>query len=316
MEAQSYRNFELIVVDNASTDSSLALLESRFPQARLIRNTGNEGFCAANNQGFAAARGEYFVLLNNDAVADPRWLEELVRTAEAHPRAGMVASKIYVHGTAKTIDKIGHLIYFDGQNRGRGSGETDCGQYDTPGEVLWPDGCAALFRREMIEEAGGFDEDFFAYADDAELGMRGRLLGWEAVLAPASLVYHHRGATLGKYSNARIHLIERNRLWLAVLHFPLWLLLLNPFYFAVRLLASFFASTRDRGEAAHYRGFRAKIELGLTLLRADFAAISGLTRMWSKRRAFRQRRKLDDRELMNILRRHAISLRELTHNRA
>ena len=87
----------------------------------------------------------------------------------------MAASKILVHEDPRRIDKAGHLIYPDGQNRGRGSGELDEGQYDRVEEILWPDGCAAMYRRAMLDQIGGFDEDFFAYADDAELGLRARM---------------------------------------------------------------------------------------------------------------------------------------------
>ncbi len=313
---QSFRDFETIVVDNGSNDGSRDWVAGNFPQARVIANETNRGFCAANNQGFALARGNYFALLNNDAVADEDWLARLVAAAETHPGCGMFASKIYVHSSAKTIDKVGHLIYFDGQNRGRGAGEEDHGQYDRDLEILWPDGCAALYRREMIEECGGFDEDFFAYADDAELGLRARQFGWGARLAPESFVHHHRGATMGKYNLARIHLIERNRVWLALLHFPLWLLLLNPFFFALRLAASFLASAQGEGEAAHFRGLRAKLELGAALWSADWDAVRGFGRMWRKRRLIRSRRKLDDAGVFRLLSRYRMTLAELTRGRA
>lgn len=313
---QSFQDFELIVVDNGSRDGSREWVAKHFPQAKVIANESNRGFCEANNQGFAAARGKYFVLLNNDAVADREWLGELVRSVEADPRCGMVASKVYVAGTERVIDKVGHLIYLDGQNRGRGAGETDRGQYDGELEILWPDGCAALYRREMIAECGGFDEEFFAYADDAELGLRARQYGWKARLAPGSFVHHHRGSTMGKYNLERIHLIERNRVWLAVLHFPWWLLVWNPLLFVFRLVASLFASMEGEGEAAHFRGLRAKMELGLALGKADWAAWRGLGRMWRKRQAIRRHRKWDDRAVFALLWQYRISLAELTRNRA
>jgi GT2 family glycosyltransferase len=228
----------------------------------------------------------------------------------------MVGSKIYVHGTEKTYDKAGHLIYWDGQNRGRGAGEVDEGQYDAPVEILWPDGCAALYRREMIEEVGGFDEDFFAYADDAELGMRGRLMGWKARLAVGAKVHHHRGTTMGKYNLKRIHLIERNRLWLVMKHFPWWLLVLNPAFFALRLGSTLAASMRGEGEAAHFGGVREKLELGWTLVEANFAAWAGFTKMWTKRREFRRKRKLGDRDVMQWLRQYGMTLQELARQRA
>jgi GT2 family glycosyltransferase len=190
LATQNFANFEVIVVDNGSTDGSIALLESSSLPIRLIRNTENKGFCGANNQGIDLARGKFVALLNNDAEADPGWLAALVDAigrADGQP-CGMVASKILLFDNRKRIDKVGHLIYPDGQNRGRGSGEIDAGQYDELGETLWPDGCAALYSADMLRQIGGFDEDFFAYADDAELGLRGRIAGWRAVYAPKAVV--------------------------------------------------------------------------------------------------------------------------------
>jgi hypothetical protein len=163
--------FETIVVDNGSRDGSPDLAEAEFG-ARVIRNLDNRGFCAANNQGIAAARGEFVALLNNDAEAEPGWLAALERACTRSPEVGMAASKVLVWEDPRRIDKVGHLIYPDGQNKGRGSGALDTGQYDREEEVLWPDGCAAMYRKEMLDRIGGFDEDFFAYGDDAELGLR------------------------------------------------------------------------------------------------------------------------------------------------
>ncbi len=316
VENQEFRDFEVIVVDNGSVDGSVEMVRRRWPEARVVENRENRGFCGANNQGFAAARGRYLVLLNNDAEAGRNWLGELVREAEAHPAAGMVGAKIYVYGTERTFDKAGHLLYWDGQNRGRGAGEEDRGQYDAPAEILWPDGCAALYRREMIEATGGFDEDFFAYADDAELGMRGRLLGWSARLAARAVVHHHRGATMGKYNLRRIYLIERNRWWLVMKHFPVGLIVLNPVFFALRFGATFWASLRGEGEAAHFGGIREKLELGRTLLEANLAAWAAFPTMWKKRREFRRKRKLGDGEVLRWLRQYGMTLRELARQRA
>src|SRR5690606_6311819 len=170
-------------------------------------------------------------LLNNDAEAARGWLAALVDAMEQTGvvPCGMVASKILLFDDRKRIDKVGHLIYPDGQNRGRGSGEIDAGQYDELGETLWPDGCAALYAADMLRQIGGFDEDFFAYADDAELGLRGRIAGWRAVYAPKAVVYHRGGMTLGRYSAKRLFLIERNRIWLVAKLFPLRMWPLTPF---------------------------------------------------------------------------------------
>ena len=192
-------DFETIVVDNGSSDGSADMAEREFG-ARVIRNRENRGFCAANNQGIAAARGEFVALLNNDAEAEPDWLAALQRACASRPEIGMAASKVLVWEDPARIDKAGHLMFPDGQNRGRGSGALDRGQFDREEEVLWPDGCAAMYRKPMLDEIGGFDEDFFAYGDDAELGLRARIAGWRCLYAPRAVVRHHRGSTLGKDS--------------------------------------------------------------------------------------------------------------------
>jgi len=214
LQAQQGVAFETIVVDNGSSDGSPAVAEEF--GATVIRNAENRGFCAANNQGIAAARGEFVALLNNDAEADPGWLAALVRACSKAPGIGMAASKVLVWEDPGRIDKVGHLIFPDGQNRGRGAGAIDHGQFDREEEVLWPDGCAALYRKSMLDAIGGFDEDFFAYGDDAELGLRARIAGWRCVYAPDAVVRHHRGSTMGKGSAARLELIERNRVLLAL----------------------------------------------------------------------------------------------------
>jgi hypothetical protein len=229
---QEGADFEVIVVDNGSDDGSPDMVARDYTAARglrlrLIRNPSNRGFCAANNQGIAASKAEFVALLNNDAEAYPGWLAALRRCFEGRPEVGMAASKILVFEDPRRIDKAGHLIYPDGQNRGRGSGEVDAGQYDRMEETLWPDGCAAMYRKDMLDRIGGFDEDFFAYADDAELGLRARIAGWICLYAPDALVRHHRGATLGITSSRRLELIERNRILLAVKLFPWSLLWLN-----------------------------------------------------------------------------------------
>lgn len=312
LAAQSWPNVSWIVVDNGSSDGSAEMVDAEFPHTKVIRSTSNLGFCAGNNLGIAAAVGPYIALLNNDAIAEPQWVEALVREMDLDSRVGMVASKIMVAGRAGVIDKVGHGIYWDGQNRGRGSGDTDHGQFDEDREILWPDGCAALYRKAMLDEIGGFDEDFFAYADDAELGLRGRSAGWKARFAPNAVVHHQRGATMGKWSPERIRLIERNRVWLAVKHFPLWLLVLNPVFFLLRLVAGAWAGARGQGEAGQVQGIRAKIELVATLLRADVEAMGGLWKMWSKRKAWRKKRKLNDREVFALIQRYKLSLSELS----
>ncbi len=310
------RWFEVIVVDNGSRDGSAEMAESEFGSCaafrlRLIRNDRNRGFCAANNQGFAAAGGGVIALLNNDAEAEPGWLDALGKAFEGDERIGMAASKIVSFEDPRRIDKVGHLIYPDGQNRGRGTGELDRGQYQRVEEVLWPDGCAAMYRRGMIEEIGGFDEDFFAYADDAELGLRARIAGWRCLYMPEAVVRHRRGATLGVRSAERLRLIERNRVLLAVKLFPWSLLRWNWAYYAARLAAGAWAAVRGRGEAGRLEGAGGKIEAAWAVVRADVEAMGMAPRMLRKRAQIERIRRVSPEEIRELLLAHRIGLREL-----
>ena len=209
-------------------------------------------------------------LLNNDAEADPGWLES---AGSGDPPdeddAAWRRRRSWSGKIPRRIDKCGHLIYPDGQNRGRGSGQIDHGQFDRIEEALWPDGCAAMYRRAMLDDVGGFDEDFFAYADDAELGLRGRIAGWRCLYAPGAVVRHHRGATLGLGSARRLTLIERNRVLLVVKLFPWNLLWVNGAYYLARIGAGMWAALRNRGELRHYPGTTGKLTAALALFNGN-----------------------------------------------
>jgi GT2 family glycosyltransferase len=302
--------FEVIVVDNGSIDGSADMAERDFG-AHVIRNTENRGFCAANNQGIAAANGDFIALLNNDAEAEPGWLAEMLRACSSRPEIGMAACKVLVWSDPRRIDKAGHLIFPDGQNRGRGSGAVDRGQFDREEEVLWPDGCAAMYRRSMLDRIGGFDEDFFAYGDDAELGLRARLAGWKCVYTPRAVVRHHRGTTLGKDSARRLELIERNRVLLAVKLFPWSLLCLNPFYFALRLAAGALMAANGAGDTAHFPGVAGKLAMAGALARGDLAALRLAPRMLRKRAEINRFRKLSAREARRLILENRLSWRDV-----
>lgn len=309
LRRQTLQDFELIFVDNGSTDGSAEFVRREWPSATLILNSDNRGFCEANNQGIRAASAPLIALLNNDAEAEPGWLEALVGVMRQAPDVGMVASKILSFEDPSVIDKVGHLIYPDGQNRGRGSGVRDRGQFDQVEEVAWPDGAAALYRRAMLDEIGLFDQDFFAYADDAELGLRARLAGWRCLYAPTARVRHRLGSTLGRLSARRLFLIERNRIWLVAKLYPKRLWLTAPLFTALRVTATALAALRGSGEAARARREMSAWGLIQCMIRANVAAMAGLPRMLAKRR--RVVRKLSGDEVAALLRRYRISLAEL-----
>jgi len=312
---QTWQKKEFILVDNASTDGSRELLISwagRLPDAQTILLPTNTGFCKANNMAFARARGEWIALLNTDAVAEPGWLKELVRYGDTTKRVGMLASKILLQDPADVIDKAGHLIYWDGQNRGRGTMETDVGQYDKPEEILWPDACAALYHPTVFEETGGFDEMFFAFGDDADLGMRARLLGWSAWYVPSAVVHHRHSASFGVYSPLKVMLIERNRILLAVKNFPWPLLLQNPFWTLRRLCWNAYAVFQRRGSAARFLETNGWRQTMRNLLWSYSSAVKLLPEAFRKRQIIQRTRRLSNREMLGRLPRFQIDVRDLT----
>ncbi len=315
LENQTWKEREFIVVDNGSTDGSADLIRAwteRQPKAGALCLSENTGFCRANNLAFARARGEWIALLNNDAVAEPTWLEELVRYGDEANRIGMMGSKILFFEPPGVIDKVGHLIYWDGQNRGRGTMEADTGQYNRAEEILWPDACAALYHRKVFEETGGFDESFFAFGDDADLGMRARLLGWKAWYVPTAVVHHRHSATAGAYSPLKVMLVERNRLLLAIKNFTLPLLLQNPYWSLRRFGWHAYAAVRRRGSAGRFVGAHGWSRVLFNLAWSYVSAVRLLPEALRHRRQIQQSRRLSNREVLDLLRRFQIDLRELT----
>lgn len=307
---QTYTALEIIVIDNASADDSRVVpLSFGDPRIRLLPLDKNLGFSGGNNAGLREGRGEYIALLNNDAVADERWLENLVR-AMSVASVGMCASKILFFQT-DIIDKAGHLMYPDGQNRGRGTGEKDLGQYNQIEETLFPDGCAALYRKSMLQELGGFDENFFAYGDDADLGIRARWRGWKCLYVPDAVVYHHHSSTAGRFSAQKIFWIERNRFWLALKNFPLPLLLLSPFLTLNRWIWNFCAAVAGRGAAGNFRSHSSLWSLLTTLIQAYQEGFRNLGEVIRQRRTVRRTRRITDFEFYQLLFRFRISARTL-----
>ncbi len=304
---QSYRPLEILVVDNGSEDHSDAVVAS-FPEERVgLKSMGrNLGFAAGSNIGIRESKGEMVALLNNDAVAGPCWIEELVEAMRSSSQVGMCASKVLFLGS-NVIDKVGHLMYPDGQNRGRGTGEEDRGQYDRQEEVFFPDGCAALYRRQLLNEVGGFDASFFAYGDDADLGIRARWLGWKCLYVPEAVVHHHHSATSGPYSREKIYWVERNRFWLAVKNFPLPLLLLSPILTVNRWAWNLLAAAVGRGSAGNFRRESSLVALLAEALRSQRDGFASLGQMLKKRRHIMAGRRISNLEFYRLLWRFRIS---------
>jgi GT2 family glycosyltransferase len=305
---------EIVIVDNGSSDGSVDLIESQYGRRiTLIKNDVNVGFAEGNNIGIRASSGYYIALLNNDAVADSHWIEELVKGAERSEKAyGMWASKILFYDNKKIIDTAGHLMYPDGLNRGRGKGEVDEGQYDKQEEVFFPSGCAALYARRMIDIIGGFDDVFFAYGDDTDLGLKARIAGWKCLYVPTSKVFHKSSATAGMYTPSKAYLIERNRIWILVKYFPISDIFRSIFYTFVRYTLQAYGALAGRGAAGRFVVGSSKMRLILVLFRSYIGAVIRLPVMIKKRKNLKQIKKASSNDFHMWLRRFGISAKEIS----
>jgi GT2 family glycosyltransferase len=304
LDNQTFRDFEVIVVDN----SAQGLVRRRGVAARVLEEEANTGFGAAINHAAAVTRSRYLATINDDAVAHPRWLTALVEAMEAHPAAAMCASQVRLYGS-ELLDSAAMLVAADGSSKQRGHGEP-ARLYTGSGEALLPSGSAAIYRRAAFEQAGGFDEDFFLYCEDTDLGLRLRRAGWTCRYAPGALVEHRYSQSAGRASPLKAYLVERNRLFTILKNYPArdlvqaFLASLARYFWHAIFLA------RGSGKAAEFRsGGNPGWMLALYVARAHGAALLALPALMAKRAVIRRTAKLSPAEFRALLRAHSIPVR-------
>ena len=222
----------MIVVDNSGA-GAIRAMQITSPRLRIIENSVNVGFGAAINQGWRASACRYVATLNDDAVASPDWLRLVVAAAEFDPEIGLVASQVRLSDDA--LDSAGIVLSRDGSSKQRGHGCPPC-DYARASDVLMPSGSAALYRREMLDDVGGFADEFFLYCEDTDLGLRARRRGWRCRYVPEAVIYHAYSRSAGRASELKALLVERNRLFLLVRNFPKRMLITAPFMSLARYL--------------------------------------------------------------------------------
>lgn len=270
LAGQTFRDFEVLVADNASTDGSVDSLEAAWPGLRLLRFEQNLGFSKGNNRAAAQARGRWLAFLNNDAFPRPAWLAALATAIERHPQGAFFASCLVNAGDPCTIQAAGDVLHTSGYAWPRRSGTPLASLPPDLQEVFSASGAAVLYERQAFLDAGGFDEDFGSHLEDVDLGFRLRLRGQRCWLVPQAVVEHIQGASYGVESERTVYQVQRNVTWLFLADMPgglVWKYL--PLHLLATLVLLFNYMRRGRGRAA----FRARLD-----------ALKGLPRSLRKRR--------------------------------
>jgi GT2 family glycosyltransferase len=289
LTAQTVTPDKIIVVDNASSDASL-LIVRRFPSVLLLAQNENLGFARGNNLALkaAASESEWIALLNPDAFPEPDWLERLLTKAKANPDFAAIGSRQMVYGTEGKVDGVGDVYHCSGLIWRNGYGRTQSMHNSLPSEIFSPCACAALYRREAIQSVGGFDEDYFCYVEDVDLGFRLRLAGHKAMYAPDAVVYHVGSATTGgQHSDFSLYHGHRNLVWTFIKNMPgilFWLFL--PFHILLNIISVIYFSLLGKGKI---------------ILRAKRDAIQGVPKMWKKRKSIQHNRKASVNEIWRVL---------------
>jgi len=213
-----YPNYEITLVDNGSSDGSIEYIKKLYPYIKIIANNTNLGYAEGNNIGMRKALGsetDYLLLLNNDTIVDPIFLDELVKVAERNKKVGFIGPKVYYYefnGRRDIINFVGGML---DKTRGIcthiGINEKDLGQYDETKEVDYIEGSCLLIKKQVIEEIGFFDPNFFAYWEEVDLCIRGRRAGYDSIIAPKARVWHKIASSNIKERN--IYYLSRNRIW-------------------------------------------------------------------------------------------------------
>jgi GT2 family glycosyltransferase len=262
------------VSDNGSTDGSIAHLRAELPDEPLlniIEHGRNLGFAAGNNAAFALVRTKYVLCLNPDAILGQRALETLVRYAEERSEFACFAARLVQSEHRHVLDGAGDAYHVSGLVWRRGHGaQSNAARYGEPAEVFSACGAAALYRKEAIEAAGGFDEDYFCYLEDVDLGFRLRLLGYRTLYVPEATVYHVGSATTGRESDFVVYHGHRNLVWTYVKNMPPTLFWI---YLPLHLVANL-AMVLRYGLKGRWR----------IILAAKRDAVKGIPMMWRKRR--------------------------------
>lgn len=307
---QTYANTEVLFVDNGSEERMGEILSRDYPKLKVIRLEKNTGFAGGYNTGMSSAHGKYIAILNNDAILEKNWIASLIVPLKRDPLIGSVSSVILNGFEPDIIDSVGVGIYIDGMSRQRDY-KKKREYFQDLRETLLCSGCACIYRKEALDKTGLFDEDFFAYCEDTDHGLRLRWAGYTSWIVPDTAVYHYHSMTLGKFSLMKLYLVERNHTWVFIKNFPAPFWLLYPFAFFFRMGFAGAFSILRKGEPAQFFNNYSKKEIIGTMLRASFDALKGFRKMYSQRRVIIKNRRASYYSMIRTLLRYRIPLPEL-----
>lgn len=287
LQAQTFRDFEVWVVDNGSTDHSVDQVESRWAGFRLLRLEENFGFAVANNRAARLAGGRWLVFLNNDAFPQPDWLQRLMEAAQAWPAFSFFASRLVYADDPNRMQASGDVLNISGFAWSRDNGLPLARAHLQVEEVFSPCAAAAMYLRQAFLDAGGFNEAFVSHLEDVDLGFRLRLAGHRCLYVPEAIVSHVVSASYGAVSENTVYRVQRNVVWMYVANMPGWLLWKYlPLHLAGNLVFLFYYSWRGRASAAW---------------RAKWDALRGLPAALHRRRAIQSARKVPDSAIAQVL---------------
>lgn len=288
---QTFQDFEVIIVDNGSSDRGTEALDRKFPNLslRLEHCSTNLGFAAGNNLGARLARGRWLVLLNADAFPEADWLEKLLEASKARPEASSFSSRQLQADDPNALDGMGDAYHVSGFAWRLGLGYP-AGRYGlASAELFSPCAAAAMYRREAFLDAGGFDEDFFSYYEDVDLGFRLQLKGYRCFYAPEAVVRHIGSATFGVRSDFAFYHSHRNLVWTFVQNMPSRLFWK---YLPAHILANMI-----------YVCYYTLLGRGRVLWKAKWDALRGLRKALAKRRIIQKDRRVSHAELLGRMER-------------